>query len=127
MHTIETSGKSAAIHSAPVTPEMRDALLPFVDVMTKYNGAICDGYAAMGAEWLNFINRRLHIDLSLPVRLANCHTSQDVFKEWSAFLATAAEDYRREFARLAELNTAASLHSYVPPTGKSEPALGHQY
>ena len=50
----------------PMNTEMLEICQPIVQGMTQYSGALCDGYAAMGAEWLNFVNRRLHADMSLP-------------------------------------------------------------
>ncbi|MEQ1576261.1 MAG: phasin family protein [Hyphomicrobium sp.] len=87
---------------------MLELYQPAVDGMTKYSSAMFDAYTAMGTEWLGFINRRLHVDLSLTAQLAKCTGPQDYLQEWAKFMKTAAEDYRNEFSRLAEMNTAIS-------------------
>ena len=106
--TLNNAAKSGtSTTSPPINAEIAELCQPIVDGMTQYNGALCDGYAAMGAEWLNFINRRIHADMSLPGRLTKCRSPQDLIQEWSTFLSTAAEDYRKEFTRLAEMNSTA--------------------
>jgi Phasin protein len=92
----------------PLNTELLGICQPIVQGMTQYSGALCDGYAAMGTEWLGFVNRRLHYDMSLAGRLAKCGSPQDLVQEWAAFMTMAAEDYRNEFTRLTELNSTAS-------------------
>jgi hypothetical protein len=109
-----TSGEAGPMFSRSEFIELYD---PIVKGLTTYSGAMCDGYTAMSAEWLTFLNRRLHIDLSLAATMARCCTPQDVVQEWSNFMTTAANDYRTECERLAEISTAtsqkvvASLHN----------------
>ena len=92
----------------PLNTEMLEICQPIVEGINQYGGALCDGYAAMGAEWLSFVNRRLHIDMSLAGRLAKCGSPQDLFQEWAAFMTMTAEDYRNEFTRLTEMNSTTS-------------------
>ena len=109
--------------AAPVmNAEMIEICQPIVEGMTQYSGALCDGYAALGTEWLNFVNRRFHVDMSLAGRLATCGSPQSLMQEWSTFMTTAAEDYRNEFTRLVEMNSTASQRaiSAVHANGKSE-------
>jgi Phasin protein len=108
MPPIDAAKNAHAAALPPMNAEILEICQPIVEGLTQYNGALCDGYAAMGNEWLNFVNRRLHTDLSLPGRLAKCRSPQDFFGEWSTFMTTAAEDYRTEFSRLAEINSAAT-------------------
>lgn len=115
----------------PMNTEMLEICQPIVHGVTQYSGALCDGYAAMGAEWLNFVNRRLHADMSLPGRLVKCASPQHVLQEWAAFMTMSAEDYRNEFARLAEINTAASQRAITAvhlngPNSESWPARDPQ-
>ena len=90
---------------------------PIVKGVATYSGVMCDSCAAMSSEWISFLNRRLHTDLSLGATLARCQTPQEAMEEWSNFLITAASDYRTEFERLAEISTrtseqvAASVHN----------------
>lgn len=103
----ETSGPALATAPA-LNAEMLELYRPVVDGLTKYSGVLCDGYAAMGTEWLTFFNRRMHADISLPARLAKCTSPQALFTEWASFMSTTAEDYRTEFGRLADIGTATS-------------------
>jgi hypothetical protein len=79
-----------------------------INTVATFYGSFADAYAQMGTEWLDFINRRIHVDLSLPTRLANCTAPQQYMDEWRAFMKTAADDYRDEIARLMEMNTTVS-------------------
>jgi hypothetical protein len=81
---------------------------PVIKGVTAYSGVMCDGYTAMSAEWLAFLNRRLHIDLSLAATLARCDTPQECAQEWSNFFTTATNEYSAEFERLSEMMTATS-------------------
>jgi Phasin protein len=106
MNTNTTAG--AKTTWPPDNTEMLELYQPIVEGMTKYSAALSDGYAAMGSEWFSFVNRRFHTDMSLAGRLAKCASSQDLMREWSAFVSMASEDYRNEFARLAEMSSATS-------------------
>jgi Phasin protein len=111
-----------ATNSPAMNAEMIEVCQPIVEGLTQYSSALSDGYAAMGTEWLNFVNRRFHVDMSLAGRLAKCSSPQALMQEWSTFMTTAAEDYRNEFTRLAEMNSTASQRaiSAVHTNGKSK-------
>jgi hypothetical protein len=103
------AGKAAnSMTSQPANSDLLEMCQPIIEGMAQYNGALCDGFAAIGTEWLNFMNRRLHGDMLLAGRLAQCGSPQDLMQEWATFMSTTAEDYRTEFARLTEMNAAAS-------------------
>ncbi|MEQ1650856.1 MAG: phasin family protein [Hyphomicrobium sp.] len=93
--------------------------------LSEYSGALCDGCTAMSAEWLSFINRRLHADMSLPVRMARCGSPQDLMQAWSDFMLHAAADYQTEFQRLGAMSArishdaAATLRPADQPTRPS--------
>lgn len=110
-----------ATTTSAMNAEIIDICQPIVEGITQYGSALSDGYAAMGTEWLNFVNRRFHVDMSLAGRLAKCDSPQALIQEWSMFMTTAAEDYRNEFTRLAEMNSTASQRaiSAVHANGKS--------
>jgi hypothetical protein len=88
--------------------EMTELYEPMISNLTRYSGAMWDSYTAMSSEWLTFLNRRLHTDLSHAARLAHCSNPQEYVQEWTNFLTTAATDYRHEFEKLAQITTAAS-------------------
>lgn len=103
--------------------EMAEMYEPMINGLAKYSGAMCDGYTAMSSEWLTFLNKRLHTDLSLAARLARCSNPQDYVQEWTNFLSAAATDYRHEFERLAQISTAASqkISSSLHTNGSGRP------
>ncbi|MBK9080158.1 MAG: phasin family protein [Hyphomicrobium sp.] len=109
-----TSHDARSMFSGSEIVELYD---PIVKGMATYGGAMCDGYTAMSAEWLAFLNRRLHLDLSLAATLAYCRTPHEAMQEWSNFITASANDYRAEFERLAEISNTtsqqvvASLHN----------------
>ena len=118
------SVKPTAIPAWPFPKNgMLDACQPALEGVTNCGSALCDAYTAIGTEWLSFLNRRLHVDLTLPAQLAKCSGPQDYFREWASLMKTAAEDYRNEFARLAEMNTTASQRAasalQINGTGKT--------
>jgi Phasin protein len=86
-------------------PDVIKLYQPAVEKLSNYSSAVCDAYATMGTEWLSFVNRRLHVDLSLPQRLAKCKSPQDCLQEWSKFMMAATEDYKTEFIRLSEMSS----------------------
>jgi hypothetical protein len=99
--------------SADFTPlALMGGYFPVAYAMSRCGGVLCDGYTAMGAEWLNFVNRRLHNDLALQAKLAGCRNPQDCMTEWTSFLSAAANDYRDEFNRLIELNSRTSKTAF---------------
>ena len=51
--------------SPAMNAEIIEVCKPIVEAMTQYGSAISDGYAAIGTEWLNVVNRRFHVDVSL--------------------------------------------------------------
>lgn len=124
MPQIDAVKAVAPMKLPPANTEVLELCQPIIEGMAQYNGALCDGFAAMGMEWLSFVNRRLHGDMLLAGRLAKCGSPQDILQEWSAFMNMAAEDYRTEFARLTEMNAVASQRaiSAVRTNGQAQPA-----
>lgn len=118
---------SAQFHPTASVNQMFELYRPLVEGAANCSNVLCDGYAAIGAEWIGFVNRRLHTDLTLATRLAKCGSPQDIMQEWASFMNTAADDYRREFARLAEMNSATSQRaiSAAQNASASPPAARH--
>lgn len=108
MSTSESARIASSLPHVANTSELLEVCGPVLDGMTKYGSVMCDSCAAMGKEWLAFLDRRLQVDLAMQSRIVSCHSPLDLMREWQTFLNAAAEDYRIEFARLAALNTAAS-------------------
>jgi Phasin protein len=119
------TAKLSSVSELPAAgAEIREIYQPMVEGMTEFGGALCDAYSAMGSEWIGFVNRRLHSDFLLAGKLAKCGTPQELLGEWSAFMTTAAADYRNELSRIAEMNAAASQHaiSAIHANGGTMPA-----
>lgn len=81
---------------------------PVVAGLINCGGAICDSYTAIGTEWLNFMNRRLHTDFSLANSLTKCTTPQQYVEAWTGFFTAAATDYRNQFEKMAEMSSTAT-------------------
>jgi hypothetical protein len=69
----------------------------------QWNGKIYEGWAALGSEWLDFVNHRLKEDLKLPPRVCACHSPDEVRDTCTAYWRQAADDYQKEFAVMAKL------------------------
>lgn len=69
------------------------------------NGKMYEGWATLGSEWLDFVNRRLKEDLRLPARLCACRSPEEVRDAYAAFWLKAADDYQKEFALLSRLGS----------------------
>jgi len=109
---------------ATTSANMMELYRPMVRGMSDYGNALCDGYTAFATEWIQFVNRRLHADLALQVKLSQCSAPDDMMQAWSAFMSAAAGDYSKEFSRLSEIGSAASqrVASAAQTTGGTAPA-----
>jgi hypothetical protein len=64
-----------------------------------------EGFAMLGGEWLDFVNRRLKEDLKLPQRMCACRTPEEVRDTYASFWRQAVDDYQKEFALLSRLGS----------------------
>lgn len=71
----------------------------------KWNGKMCEGFALLGSEWLDFVNRRLKEDLNLPQRVCACRSPEELRDTYAVFWRQAMDDYQKEFAVMARLGT----------------------
>ncbi len=94
--------------AATSSANMMELYRPMVRGMSDYGNALCDGCTAFATEWLQFVNRRLHADLALNVKLSQCSAPDEMMQAWSAFMSTAASDYSKEFSRLSEIGSTAT-------------------
>lgn len=71
----------------------------------RWNGKMYEGFAMLGGEWLDFVNRRLKEDLKLPQRMCACRTPEEVRDTYASFWRQAVDDYQKEFALLSRLGS----------------------
>ena len=71
----------------------------------KWNGKMYEGFAMLGSEWLDFVNRRMKEDLRLPQRVCACRTPEEVRDIYTGFWRQAVDDYQKEFALLSRLGS----------------------
>lgn len=124
MNTFQPEQTAFNIDPAIASANMMALYRPMLRGMTDYGNALCDGCTAAATEWFNFVNRRLHADLALQVKLSQCCAAEDVTQAWSSFMSAAANDYSTEFSRLSEIGSAASQRamSAMQASGATVPA-----
>jgi hypothetical protein len=87
-----------------MTPATGYALwAPALAGAVTWNGRMYQGFAMLGGEWLDFVNRRLKEDLSFPQRLCASQTPEEVRQCYVAFWQKAVEDYQKELAVMTRL------------------------
>jgi Phasin protein len=69
-----------------------------------WNGKVFEGVARLGAEWVDFVNRRLKEDINLLPQLAACRCAGEVSNVYAGFWRNLGEDYSKEFATLSKLS-----------------------
>jgi len=69
----------------------------------KWNGKMYEGLALLGSEWLDFVNRRLKENVSLPQRLYATRSPEEVHQAYIAFWQRAADDYQKELTVMTRL------------------------
>src|SRR5574342_284108 len=90
--------------SLSMTPATGYALwAPAFAGAVKWNGRMYQGFATLGSEWLDFVNRRLKEDLSFPQRLCASQTPEEVRQVYVAFWQKAADDYQNELTVMSRL------------------------
>jgi hypothetical protein len=91
----------------PLLPFGFEALMEFnkpaLAAMAQVNDKVYDGIAALNRNWINFVNRRLKEDLSMPQQLAACKSVQEMYGVYSDFLQTAYTDYQSGFEQMTKL------------------------
>jgi hypothetical protein len=71
----------------------------------KWNGRMYEGFAMLGSEWLDFVNRRLKEDLNFPQRVCACRSPDEVRDTYAVFWRQAMDDYQKEFTVMAKLGS----------------------
>jgi hypothetical protein len=88
----------------------------------KWNGKMYEGYATLGSEWLDFVNRRLKEDLKLPQRVCACRTPEEVRDTYTGFGRQAVDDYQKELALLSRLGSGFLSNSLTAAQTRVEEA-----
>lgn len=88
----------------------------------KWNGKMCEGFALLGSEWLDFVNRRLKEDLNLPQRVCACRSPEELRDTYTAFWRQAIDDYQKEFTIMAKLGGGFLSNSLTAAQSRAEEA-----
>jgi hypothetical protein len=88
----------------------------------KWNGRMYEGFAMLGSEWLDFVNRRLKEDLTLPQRLCACRSPEEAGQAYMGFWQQAVEDYQKEATVMAKLASGFLNHSLTAAQSRAEEA-----
>jgi len=88
----------------------------------KWNGKMYEGLAMLGSEWLDFVNRRLKQELSLPKRVCACRSPDEIREVYVAFWQQALDDYQKEFALMTKLGSGFVNNSLAAAQSRIEEA-----
>ncbi|MBO0763774.1 MAG: phasin family protein [Hyphomicrobiaceae bacterium] len=88
----------------------------------KWNGKMCEGFALLGTEWLDFVNRRLKEDLNLPQRMCACRSAEELRDIYTAFWRQAIDDYQKEFTVMTKLGSSFLSNSLTAMQTRVEEA-----
>lgn len=79
---------------------------PAFAAAVEFNGKLADNAIKLGAEWADFLRRRLQQDIAVPQRLAACKSPQEAQEVCVGYWTTAFAQYQDEIGRLARLGQA---------------------
>jgi hypothetical protein len=88
----------------------------------KWNGKMYEGFAMLGSEWLDFVNRRLKEELNFPQRVCACRTAEELRDTYAAFWRQAMDDYQRELTVMARLGSGLVANSLNAAQSRAEEA-----
>ncbi|MEO1638312.1 MAG: phasin family protein [Pseudomonadota bacterium] len=107
----QTSKSTKETPSIPVF----DPTVMFQTFMSKFTDTATAGenpaavWLAMNQHWMNFLGERFKKDAALLERLSKCTKPKDLSAAQSEFYKEAVQDYRLEFAEMAELGEQAMI------------------
>jgi len=93
-----------------------------LDGFTSWNTKLTKALAAFQTEWATFVTKRIRQDLALHSTLAACKSPTEVTDAYTDYLTNAANDFQKEYARLAELGQtlAATSLNMAPDLQRSK-------
>lgn len=112
--------------SAPQWPGL-EIWSPVLSGIQSWNSCCGAGVAALGSEWMSFLNRRLSEDFALSRQMASCRDPEDMWRVYADFLQRMADDYQKEFGELARMGSGIAteslnaLHQSIGATARQEP------
>jgi hypothetical protein len=107
--------------SSVLTPTMGFELWgPALAGAAKWNGKMYEGFALLGSEWLDFVNRRLKEDLNLPQRMCACKSPEEARDTYVAFWRQAVDDYQKEFTVMTKLGSGVVANSLTAAQNRTE-------
>lgn len=79
---------------------------PAFEAMAEINSRALEQIAAVNAEWVRFVQKRVAQDFDLPQQLAKCRMPQDVLRVYAEFAQNAVQQYQQELAEITRMNQA---------------------
>ncbi len=126
-----SSGRDTANVGLLMTPATGYApWAPALAGAVKWNGTMYQGFAMLGSEWLDFVNRRLKEDLSFPQRLCASQSPEELRQAYVAFWQKAVEDYQKELTVMTRLASGFLNNSVTAAQNGAEEAareIGRPY
>jgi hypothetical protein len=85
-----------------------------------WNGKVLEGLARLGAEWVDFADRRLKENINLVPRLAACRCAEEVSNVYAEFWRNLGEDYSKELAALSKLSGDVATSAFIANGAKPQ-------
>ena len=102
---METSKTNEHPH-VPTAPFDVETILemssPATEVVKTFNSKLVENVGAYQKEWFGFFSQRWIENITLPLKLATCHSVPEVQQVYAAYWTRATEQYGTEFSHIVE-------------------------
>jgi hypothetical protein len=111
------------IKTAPFDVEtMIEMSTPATEVVKTFNSKLVENVGAYQKEWFGFFSQRWMENVTLPLKLATCHSLPEVQEVYAGYWKRAAEQYGAEFSHVIE----AAQHKPITSPEPAEKPLARQ-
>ena len=69
-------------------------------LVTDYSTKALEGFQGSSAQIVDFVNKRLQKNMSLPQKLAGCKDPLEVMEAWADYYNTAFRDYSEQTSKM---------------------------
>lgn len=91
------------IPTAPFDVEtMIEMSTPATEVVKTFNSKLVENVGAYQKEWFGFFSQRWMENMTLPLKLATCHSLPEVQQVYTAYWKRATEQYSAEISHVVE-------------------------
>ncbi|MEQ1696512.1 MAG: phasin family protein [Hyphomicrobiaceae bacterium] len=121
MDTQKSNGYSH-LQTAPFDVEtMIEMSAPATEVVKTFNSKLVENVGAYQKEWFGFFSQRWIENITLPLKIATCHSLPEVQQVYAAHWKRAAEQYGAEFSHAieaAQQNKQMTSEPAIAPAGR---------